>query len=217
MACVKHVCIDSKLGVLLVKVLGSGLSWVLRTEGTTVGKYELARMLICARRHISHGLKGLQCAPRHRPQAFFALWATSGVHRCTRAVSAAWPSEGVSANPRPPARAGTGSTRFWRSGRPESRAPGLEPLDGHSHSIVNGLARLIGRSGALAGRSERDADIRTVATLVIVEVRSRRSRSACRYMRSAWDRLGSKLTTLTVSVGLFCDAVTVLADPMTVS
>ena len=87
----------------------------------------------------------------------------------------------------------------------------------HSHSIVNRRARLIGRSGALAGRSERDTAIRTVAFLAIVELRSHPSRSACRYVRSAWDRLGSKSASLTVSIGLFCDAVTVLAGPMTVS
>jgi Rrf2 family protein len=87
----------------------------------------------------------------------------------------------------------------------------------HSHSIVNRRVRLMGRSGALARRSERDTDIRTVAFVAIVEVRSRRSRSACPDVRSAWDRLGSKLTTVTVSVGLFCDVVTVFAGPMTVS
>lgn len=88
---------------------------------------------------------------------------------------------------------------------------------GHSHSIVNSQGRLIGRSGALTGRSERDTDSRTVASLAIIEVPSRRSLPACRSGRRTWDRLGSKLTTLTVSIGRFSDAVTVLAGPMTVS
>jgi len=108
----------------------------------------------------------------------------------------------------------------WAS--PPARQRNVLPPDSprktpnHSHSIVNRRVRLMGRSGALTGRSERDTDIRTVASLAIIEVESRRSLPACRSGRRTWDRLGSKLTTLTVSIGLFSDAVTVLAGPMTV-
>jgi hypothetical protein len=85
------------------------------------------------------------------------------------------------------------------------------------HSIVNGQAPLIGKSGALEARTVRDTDILTAASLAIAEPDFAGLGWHGRPGRSVWDRWGSKVSTLTVSIDWFRDFMTVVAHEMTVS